>query len=136
MNQDLRILLVEDQAMNRALLRATVAKAADPRVRSATLVEAETLAQARARLSEQTFDIVLLDVRLPDGNGLDLARELALDPDRARIVIMSASVLPAQRAAALAVGADEFLAKPYRPSELVQLLGSGRASGVPQRESE
>jgi two-component system KDP operon response regulator KdpE len=69
-------------------------------------------------------DILLLDVRLPDGSGLDLARELvANDAARPRIVILSASVLPAERAAAIEVGCDAFLGKPYRPADLLDLLG-------------
>jgi two-component system KDP operon response regulator KdpE len=120
----LRILLVEDEAMNRTLMRAVLTRASDPRIRLADLVEAETLAEARAHLAAGAIDILLLDVRLPDGSGLDLARELvANDETRPRIVILSASVLPAERAAAIEVGCDAFLGKPYRPADLLDLLG-------------
>jgi two-component system KDP operon response regulator KdpE len=120
----LRILLVEDEAMNRTLMRAVLTRAPDPRIRLADLVEAETLAEARAHLAAGAIDILLLDVRLPDGSGLDLARELvANDEIRPRIVILSASVLPAERAAAIEVGCDAFLGKPYRPADLLDLLG-------------
>ena len=120
----LRILLVEDEAMNRTLMRAVLTRASDPRIRLADLVEAETLAEARSHLAAGAIDILLLDVRLPDGSGLDLARELvANDETRPRIVILSASVLPAERAAAIEVGCDAFLGKPYRPADLLDLLG-------------
>ncbi|MEX2011795.1 MAG: response regulator [Chloroflexota bacterium] len=68
--------------------------------------------------------VVLLDVRLPDGNGLALARELRTRPpaQRPRVLILSASVLPHERDAALAAGADGFLGKPYRPPDLVAWL--------------
>lgn len=119
----LRILLVEDEQMNRALLRATLARAKEPELRHATLIEASTLAAARGAVVNDAVDVALVDVRLPDGNGLDLARELAALPaGRPRIAILSASVLPGERSAALAVGADRFLGKPYRPSDLVDLL--------------
>ena len=121
----LTILLVEDEAMNRTLMRAVLTRASDPRLRLATLLEAETLAGARDHLAEADVDILLLDVRLPDGSGLDLARDLVSSDDgrRPRIVILSASVLPAERAAAIEVGCDAFLGKPYRPADLLDLLG-------------
>jgi CheY-like chemotaxis protein len=121
--EPLRILLVEDEAMNRTLMRAVLTRASDPRLRLASLLEAETLAAAREHLGAVSVDIVLLDVRLPDGSGLDLAREiLGADESRPRIVILSASVLPSERAAAMEVGCDAFLGKPYRPADLLDLL--------------
>lgn len=120
----LRILVVEDESMNRALLRAVLSRAADPRFKGATLLEADRLSTAREVMADGGVDVILLDVRLPDGSGLDLARELAAMPadERPRIVILSASVLPMERAAAIEVGADAFLGKPYRPTELIELL--------------
>jgi len=115
------ILIVEDEAVNRALLRAILVRDDSARG-SATIVEATCLAEARARLAERRFDIVLLDVRLPDGNGLDLARELAALASRPRIVVLSASVLPAERQAALDAGCDVFLGKPFAPRDLLELL--------------
>jgi len=118
------VLVVEDESMNRALLRATLARAGDP-LRGARLLEADTIARARELVAAGGVDIVLLDIRLPDGNGLDLAREIVgKDGRRPRIVILSASVMPEERATALAAGCDAFLPKPYRPSDLVELVGS------------
>jgi CheY-like chemotaxis protein len=117
------ILYVEDEAPNRALLRAVIQRAGDATVRSATLLEAPDLATARQVLATESVDLVLLDVRLPDGNGLDLARAIrdggAPRPD---VIIMSASVLPSERDEALATGARAFLSKPYAPTELVSLV--------------
>jgi two-component system KDP operon response regulator KdpE len=120
----LRILVVEDESMNRALLRAVLARSTDPRFKGATLLEADRLSSARKVMADGGVDLILLDVRLPDGSGLELARELAGGPaeGRPRIVILSASVLPMERAAAVEVGADAFLGKPYRPTELLDLL--------------
>ena len=119
-----RFLLVEDDPTNRLLVRAVLGRAFDARVREASVTEAPTLAEARAALATGSPAIVLLDVRLPDGNGLDLAREIAAlrDEVRPRVVVMSASVLPAERDAAVIAGCDAFIAKPFRPTDLVELL--------------
>ena len=135
----LRILVVEDEATNRLLLRAVLTRSPDERVRTAELVEAETLGSARDLLPGGRWDILLLDVRLPDGNGLDLiadvtARGPGHDADRPGIVVLSASVLPEDRAAALETGCDAFLAKPFRPDELLDLLSeiaAGRRAAYP-----
>lgn len=131
----LRLLVVEDEPMNRTLLRAVLQRSGDPDLRSALIREAETLAQARALLSSGPADVVILDVRLPDGSGLDLARELVSQGGfaRPRILIMSASVLPEERTAAIEAGCDAFLGKPFRPHDLVETLGMLRDRGMPPR---
>ena len=117
------ILYVEDEAPNRALLRAVVERAGDATVRASTLLEAPDLATARQVLSSRPVDLVLLDVRLPDGNGLDLARDIRQGDDpRPEVIVMSASVLPSERDAALETGARAFLSKPYAPSDLIALV--------------
>jgi len=117
------VLVVEDEEPNRALLRAVLARATDERLRGLVLLEAPDLATARAILNTNRVDLVLLDVRLPDGNGLSLIWDRAgrsgASPE---FVVLSASVLPAERATALATGAAGFLAKPYRPAELVEAV--------------
>ena len=128
-----RILYVEDEELNRALLRAVLHRSPDLRLRSAALVEARTLAQARAILTEQELDIVLLDVRLPDGNGLDLLREIKSRSPDLGVVVMSASVLPEEREEAMKAGSDAFVAKPYVPGDLLATLQ--RMLPVAQRDA-
>jgi two-component system OmpR family response regulator len=120
----LQVLLVEDETLNRALVRAVLDRRAAelPPLR---LVEAGTLDAARAALARQPADIILLDVRLPDGSGLDLARELRIGRDEATapvVAILSASVLALERVAAEVAGADAFLAKPFVPAQLTELV--------------
>lgn len=119
-----RVLVVEDEAANRVLIRAILDRARDPDLPSIELSEAGTLTAARAMIATEPFDMVLLDVRLPDGNGLDLATELGARPlaERPRVIVLSASVLASERAAALETGADAFLAKPFGSRELIELL--------------
>ena len=122
------VLHVEDEPPNRALLRAVLARSAEPSVKEAVILEAPDLAGARRILGTERVDLVLLDVRLPDGNGLDLARDIATLPaPRPDVVILSASVLPSERDAALATGASKFLEKPYVASELISVIASSLA---------
>jgi two-component system KDP operon response regulator KdpE len=119
-----RILLVEDEELNRTLVKAVLARADVAAVRDAEVVDAGTLARARDRLGTEDVDLVLLDMNLPDGNGLTLARELAeggMPAGRTKpaVVAVTASVLPQDRAAAIEAGCDGFLDKPYAAADLV-----------------
>jgi two-component system KDP operon response regulator KdpE len=116
----IRILLIEDEALNRALVRATLTRAEDPRLRDAELTEAPTIADGQQALQAGTFDVLLLDVRLPDGNGLDLAS--GLPEPRPIMVAMTASVVPSPREAAMKAGCDGFLEKPFQPHDLQGVL--------------
>jgi len=130
----LRILALDDDPVNMSLIRAIVSRASDPAVQGATMHEATTLAAARAVLAREPIDILLLDVHLPDGLGLDLATDLRRDEVDIKIVALTASVLPADQQAALAAGCDAFLAKPYPAAALVEAIGElarGRRSGEP-----
>jgi CheY-like chemotaxis protein len=116
-----RILLVEDELANRALVRAILARAGSE---AFVLDEAISLAEARQSLSAGAPDVILLDVRLPDGSGLDLVPEIreTTAARRPGIIVMSASVLPAERTMATAAGVDGFIAKPYAAGELLDAL--------------
>jgi two-component system KDP operon response regulator KdpE len=117
------VLVVEDEEPNRALLRAILARASHDRLPQILLLEAGDLASARAVLEQRQVDLVLLDVRLPDGNGLSLIpSETERTDDTPSFVVLSASVLPTEKAVALAAGAADFLAKPYRPSDLIEAV--------------
>jgi two-component system KDP operon response regulator KdpE len=124
-----RILLVEDEDLNRTLVKAVLSRAQTEAVRDAEVLDAGSLAAARRCLREAAVDLVLLDMNLPDGNGLALARELAsgragLPEGRPRpvVVAVTASVLPQDRAAALEAGCDGFLDKPYAAADLVAVV--------------
>jgi two-component system KDP operon response regulator KdpE len=118
-----RILHVEDEELNRRLLRAILDRASDPRLRSSIVDEASDLETARVSLAANPPDVVLLDVRLPDGSGLDLLGEIRSLTPSPRVVVMSASVLASERDEAVRAGCDAFVGKPYTPSELTTMLG-------------
>src|SRR5579862_8335342 len=119
----LRVLLVEDDELNQALVRAILARSASPVLREAQLATAGSLAQARAALAADAIDIVLLDMRLPDGSGLDLAAELQRRRDQVSPAVIALSGAAAeQREAALAAGCVAVLGKPYGAADLAGLL--------------
>jgi len=118
----MRILHVEDQDLNRRLVRAILERAADPRLRATIVDEAPDLHTARSSLAAHLPDVVLLDVRLPDGNGLDFLRELRSEHSSPRVVVMSASVLASERDDAIRAGCDAFVGKPYTATEITDML--------------
>jgi two-component system KDP operon response regulator KdpE len=118
----LRILIVEDELANTELLRASLDALGDPFLRSSSIEAASSLAEGRAALAANPFDLLLLDMWLPDGDGLSLAREVwEQGVGRPLIVVISGSAQPAERVAALAV-ADEFLLKPFEPASLIATI--------------
>ena len=121
------ILLVEDEELNRTLVKAVLARAKIESVRDARVLDATSIAAARDQLGRTDIDLILLDMNLPDGHGLTLARELAaskVPSGRAKpvVVAVTASVLPQDRKAALEAGCDGFLDKPYAAAELVAVV--------------
>lgn len=82
------------------------------------VVHCALLQDARSALAVQDFDALVLDVGLPDGNGLDLCREV-----RARgatpVLMLSARGEELDRIVGLELGADDYMAKPFSPRELV-----------------
>ena len=121
------ILLVEDEELNRTLVKAVLARAKIESVRDARVLDATSIAAARDQLGSTSIDLILLDMNLPDGNGLTLARELAAGKVPAGgakpvVVAVTASVLPQDRAAALEAGCDGFLDKPYAAAELIAVV--------------
>jgi CheY-like chemotaxis protein len=126
-----RILLVEDndqfrENFARALERALAAEPLD-----VTFVEAGSLAEARVRLREGGLDAALIDVRLPDGDGLDLVREID-DGAAGRIptLVLTAYLDHNVAARAMDAGAQGALSKvvsvPETTEAIKRLTSSGR----------
>ncbi len=110
-----RVLLVEDDASIRRFVAMALDEAA------IELLQAATLAQARAALDAAPVRLLLCDLMLPDGSGLDLLHDLVARPGwraGAKLVAFSAGVTAARRAELLALGVDEVLSKPVALAEL------------------
>jgi DNA-binding response OmpR family regulator len=82
---------------------------------------APTLASGRARLAAQAYDALVLDLMLPDGDGLDLCRELRASAATRQLplLMLTARGEPTDRIVGLELGADDYLPKPFEPRELL-----------------
>lgn len=102
-----KALIVEDSPVFRELLGALVAD----RLCCVEILEAGGVAEAKGLASGQDPDVVFVDVRLPDGNGLQLARELKARNPRLTVVVCTSHDLPEYRDAARNAGATHFVTK-------------------------
>jgi len=100
---------------------------------------AGSLAAGRERLRAASYDALVLDLMLPDGDGLDFTRELRGNPATRRLPLMmlTARGEPTDRVVGLEMGADDYLPKPFEPRELLARLrailrrSAGARGGAP-----
>ncbi|MCU0231212.1 MAG: response regulator [Acidobacteria bacterium] len=123
-------LLIEDDPQIRRFLRASLG------AHGYELVEAVTAREGLAQAAARTVDVVLLDLGLPDADGLEVTRRLrewSLVP----ILVISARGQEADKVAALDAGADDYLTKPFSLPELLARLRAARrraAQAAPGQE--
>jgi len=110
-----KILLLEDEPA----IASTIAFAVQRE--GYALTHCPLLRDARRELAAGPFDLAVLDVGLPDGSGLDLCRELRHAGETAHlpILVLSARSEELDRVLGLELGADDYVAKPFSPRELV-----------------
>ena len=108
----MKLLLVEDEPALRAALLDSL------RSGGYVVEVAANFAQAYEKIKLYRYDCVLLDLTLPDGNGLDLVRALKSDGSPAGVLIFTARDTLEDRIAGLDLGADDYLVKPFHLSEL------------------
>lgn len=121
------LLLVEDETPIRRFIRASLT------AEGYRVEEADTAKQALRAATQQPPDLVILDLGLPDADGLDVLRQLR-EWSRAPVLILSARDQEKQKVAALDAGADDYLTKPFGTAELlarirVALRHASRAPG-------
>jgi two-component system phosphate regulon response regulator OmpR len=106
------LLVVDDDAPIRERLRRYLIN------QGFRVTTAGDAAEARARLASIAFDLLVLDVMMPGESGLDLTKSLRSD-SRIPILLLTAMAEPEDRINGLERGADDYLAKPFEPRELV-----------------
>lgn len=107
-----RVLLVEDDAISRELHNAILLSA------GFETEAVQSIAELLQTIKRSRFDIIILDLGLPDGNALDVVPEIR-ESTSAGIIVATASTDRDDRLAGLEGGADEFLEKPVHPRELL-----------------
>jgi two-component system OmpR family response regulator len=83
------------------------------------VVAAGSVEAARARMNDTAFDLLLLDLGLPDGDGVQLCRDLRANGFGGWLMMVTARDAPVDRVLGLELGADDYLAKPFEPRELL-----------------
>lgn len=122
----MRVLVVDDEAE----VRSVVARAL--RADGHAVTAAEDLQAARRRVAEG-IDLLVLDLRLADGFGLELCRELRAEGASIPILLLTALSQVALRVEGLDAGADDFLAKPFAVAELrARVRALGRRGALPR----
>lgn len=116
--QGLRVLLAEDHALNRRLVARILGDA------GVQLDMAENGRQAVEMAQAHEYDLVLMDLQMPEMDGLEAARAIRLLPGRERlpIIAVTANAYDEDRAACQAAGMNDFLAKPIDAEPLLSLL--------------
>jgi two-component system KDP operon response regulator KdpE len=109
------VLLVEDEPQVRRFLRATLT------VNGYRLVEAVSVLEGKQLATSHNPDLFLVDLGLPDGDGVELTRWLR-EWTRAPIVVLSARGREEDKVSALDAGADDYLTKPFGVNELLARL--------------
>jgi two-component system cell cycle response regulator DivK len=123
------ILLVEDDDTNRKLVRIVLGRA---RYR---ISEAVSMEQALALLRDERPDLLLLDIRLGDGSGLDVIRSVRADPafDQVPALAITAQAMKDDESRFLAAGFDGYLSKPIDtrrlPEVVARFIREGRRAG-------
>ena len=108
----MRVLIVEDNGPLAASMAAGLS------ARGMRAETAMTIAEASDLLSYNAYDAVLLDLNLPDGDGLDVLRDLRAREDATPVIAVTARDAPAQRTDGLDLGADDYVVKPFDLDEL------------------
>jgi diguanylate cyclase (GGDEF)-like protein len=122
--------VIDDDAEVRRLFGALVRGGGD------SVIEAESVAAARVLLDEYPWDVALIDRRLPDGDGLELCRDV-VDATRGThryIAIVSGIVDPEEKLRGFEAGAHDYIGKPMEIVELRARLGAIRRTVAAQKE--
>jgi two-component system KDP operon response regulator KdpE len=106
------VLIVEDEPQMRRFLRTAL------EVQDFRVVEAETAKAGLVAATAHNPEVILLDLGLPDGDGIDLARRVR-EWSRVPIIVISARGREADKVAVLDAGADDYLTKPFGVNELL-----------------
>ncbi len=128
----MRVLLIEDDELLAAGIRGSITN------EGYTIDWLEDGESALHALSIEHFDMVILDIGLPNCSGIDVLKDLRKNQNKVPVLILSANCTVSDRVTGLDAGADDYLTKPFNSTELKARLralirrGSGRANPIIQ----
>lgn len=123
------ILLIEDERQMRRFLRVTLQS------ERYALIEAETAAEGLSQTATRSPDIVLLDLGLPDMDGLEVIKKLR-EWSAVPIIVISAREQEGDKIKALDEGADDYLTKPFGSGELLARIRVALRHAVPKNQDQ
>jgi len=124
----MQILLVEDHELTARSIRLSLGRH--------QLTHALNCASARAALSRSSYDVMVLDLRLPDGSGMGLCAELDEQSPQLSVIVVSANNDLQTKLRAFESGADDYLVKPFATPELIARLHAVVRRRQPQQTLE
>jgi two-component system KDP operon response regulator KdpE len=123
------VLIVEDESQMRRFLGTTL------RAHGFAVTEAASAREGLVQSAGRNPDLILLDLGLPDGDGLDVTREIRRTA-RTPIIVLSARGREQDKVAALDLGADDYLTKPFGVSELLARIRVALRHSLPDATAD
>ena len=110
-----KILIIEDEPDIRKTLEYNISR------EGYHVVSASSLLEAKSQIESDSFSLILLDLMLPDGSGLDLCREIKSDKEKSSIpiIILTAKDDEVDKVVGFELGADDYVTKPFSVRELI-----------------
>ena len=110
-----KILIIEDEPDIRKTLEYNISR------EGYHVVSASSLLEAKSHIESDSFSLILLDLMLPDGSGLDLCREIKSDKEKSSIpiIILTAKDDEVDKVVGFELGADDYVTKPFSVRELI-----------------
>jgi two-component system, OmpR family, KDP operon response regulator KdpE len=122
-----RVLIVEDDRPLRTTLTATL------KAEGYAVVESGSVTSARQRLADGLVDLIVLDLGLPDQDGMMLLQQLRADNDLTPVIVLTARDDEASKVRSLDAGADDYVTKPFGVAEFLARVRSALRHGVQVR---
>ena len=110
-----KILIIEDEPDIRKTLEYNISR------EGYSVVSASSLVEAKSQFESDSFSLILLDLMLPDGSGLDLCRDIKSDKEKSSIpiIILTAKDDEVDKVVGFELGADDYVTKPFSVRELI-----------------
>ena len=110
-----KILIIEDEPDIRKTLEYNISR------EGYSVVSASSLVEAKSQIESDSFSLILLDLMLPDGSGLDLCRDIKSDKEKSSIpiIILTAKDDEVDKVVGFELGADDYVTKPFSVRELI-----------------